>query len=434
MRDQYAADVSDLLKFAFLRALAAHDRSIGVGWYYNPTNDGRSDGRHREYCGEPKWKALDAALFDALVALPNPPSVRGLENLQIWPRETRFHRVPVPPSGSREAWANNMVGVLREADIVFLDPDNGVGKESERHSTIAEIAAMRKPGRTVVLIKFPGRGTTHAEQIEEYHTSLRSGSGALSVVTVRTNVFVNTSGLTRGVPRARWFTLIDADNLLIERVEQFAASLNAIDKCSAHVVHGSESIAMSPEKPRDAVLRLMGLLERGLRALTPDQSTPFHKQVEAHRSKFSDIAGITEARRVRNALAHGEDVSDARSEEAEAILKQALTEILPHCPERLRAAMRELPPMPGGTISNARTPTGAKAPPPIAIQSRIAQPPPTAGEGGRVPNICPECGHQFKGHGFDGIDAHWRAKHEAVMPYREAWPLIKSGNYRRPKR
>jgi hypothetical protein len=48
-----------------------------------------------------------------------------------------------------------------------------------------------------------------------------------------------------------------------------------------------------------------------------------------------------------------------------------------------------------------------------------------------VPNICPECGHLFRGNGFDGIDAHWRAKHEHLMPYRMAWPLIKSGTYPR---
>jgi hypothetical protein len=41
MRDQYACDISDLLKFAFLRALAAHDRSLAVCWYYNPDHDGR---------------------------------------------------------------------------------------------------------------------------------------------------------------------------------------------------------------------------------------------------------------------------------------------------------------------------------------------------------------------------------------------------------
>jgi len=46
-------------------------------------------------------------------------------------------------------------------------------------------------------------------------------------------------------------------------------------------------------------------------------------------------------------------------------------------------------------------------------------------------NICPGCDHQFRGIGFDGIDAHWRAKHESVMPYAEAWPLIRSGTYPR---
>jgi len=45
--------------------------------------------------------------------------------------------------------------------------------------------------------------------------------------------------------------------------------------------------------------------------------------------------------------------------------------------------------------------------------------------------MCPECGYRFRGKGFDGIDAHWRAKHERLMPYGVAWPLIKSGMYRR---
>jgi hypothetical protein len=46
-----------------------------------------------------------------------------------------------------------------------------------------------------------------------------------------------------------------------------------------------------------------------------------------------------------------------------------------------------------------------------------------------VPNVCPECDHRFRGNGFDGIDVHWRAKHEHIMPYSEAWPLIRSDAY-----
>jgi uncharacterized protein with PIN domain len=43
--------------------------------------------------------------------------------------------------------------------------------------------------------------------------------------------------------------------------------------------------------------------------------------------------------------------------------------------------------------------------------------------------VCPECRHVFKGNGWDGIDAHWRSKHEDVMSYEDAWPLLRSGKY-----
>jgi len=51
------------------------------------------------------------------------------------------------------------------------------------------------------------------------------------------------------------------------------------------------------------------------------------------------------------------------------------------------------------------------------------------GKGDR--KICPECGYLFQGKGWDGIDTHWRARHETVMPYSEAWPLIRAGLYPR---
>lgn len=41
--------------------------------------------------------------------------------------------------------------------------------------------------------------------------------------------------------------------------------------------------------------------------------------------------------------------------------------------------------------------------------------------------VCPECGHEFMGKGWGGIDAHWRRFHEDVMTYSQAWPIIRSG-------
>jgi hypothetical protein len=51
----------------------------------------------------------------------------------------------------------------------------------------------------------------------------------------------------------------------------------------------------------------------------------------------------------------------------------------------------------------------------------------------KTPRICPECQHAFQGNGWDGIDAHWRSKHEGLMLYEDAWPLIKAGRYTRPR-
>ena len=43
--------------------------------------------------------------------------------------------------------------------------------------------------------------------------------------------------------------------------------------------------------------------------------------------------------------------------------------------------------------------------------------------------FCPECGKEFH-NTWGGIDAHWKSKHGHLMPYKDAWPLIKAGEYR----
>ncbi len=40
------------------------------------------------------------------------------------------------------------------------------------------------------------------------------------------------------------------------------------------------------------------------------------------------------------------------------------------------------------------------------------------------PRVCPDCGHEFKGEGWEGIDAHWRSLHEGVMSYERFWDTL----------
>ena len=124
MRDQYAGDISDLIKFSFLRAIASNIR-LGVAWYYMEDHDGRRDGRHREYVNEPSWSELDPVVFDSLKA--GIQSVQDLERAPIWESSTKFHRIPVPGAGrAREDWFSRLVESLSGSELVFADPDNGL--------------------------------------------------------------------------------------------------------------------------------------------------------------------------------------------------------------------------------------------------------------------------------------------------------------------
>lgn len=230
MRDQYAGDVSDVLKFAFLRTLAGKDRTLGIAWYYAPGDDGRSDGRHLEWRNETAWRALDEELHTGLATLPE-RSVAALEQAMIWPKGARFHREPMPPRVERSAWGARKRSALDGADIVFLDPDNGIGRETEKHATFSEIRLLRKPGRAIVFITFPGRSMTHDGLLRQLHGRLAAETDTENFVTLRTNVSVPRAiGSSSYVQRQRWLTVVDPDAELIARAQDFAIALGAIPR------------------------------------------------------------------------------------------------------------------------------------------------------------------------------------------------------------
>jgi hypothetical protein len=226
MRDQYASDISDFLKFALLRAVAQNDRRLGIAWYYLEGHDGRLDGRHVEYKTESAWRALDEELYDQLVGLTE-PNVAALENLAIWPDRVQFHRVPVA-ARKRAEWVQGMVEAVDDAELVFLDPDNGLGRGASKHARIADLVALRCDNRAISIIKFPGRHKSHMDQILELHQNFES-SGFRSPITVNTCVHV-ANGQAGWVPRHRFFTIAGADDKVRMRANDFAQRINGLDK------------------------------------------------------------------------------------------------------------------------------------------------------------------------------------------------------------
>jgi len=299
VRDQFAGDISDLLKFSLLRALAGSDKRLGIGWYFVAEHNNRPDGRHREFCEETKWEALDKDVWNGLRDLKR-RSVGALEGLQFWPGKPKFHREPIQLGALRQSWFKGMNENLAGTDLVFLDPDNGLGRNGKLHATIVEIKEMRGDGRAVVLIKFPGH-VQHDKQAWNFHRLLTRDAGAKTVLTIATVVIINKT------PRVRWFTILDADEKLTIRANSFVKRLNSVRGCKAYFVP-----RLSGSEPRST-----------------------HDPI----------------------LATGKNRNKKR--------------------------------------------------------------------------VCPECEYRFRGNGFDGIDAHWKARHQDVMPYPQAWPLIKAGKYQR---
>ena len=226
MRDQYASDISDYLKFSFLLAISGDTRRLGVAWYYLPGHDGRPDGRHVEYKQEHHWRALDPAVFDQMLTIQE-QSVAALETLSFWPEATLFHRDPVDTQ-RRNDWVDSMVTSLHGADHVFVDPDNGLGTGASKHARITGLIALQTEGRAISIIKFPGRHKSHADQIRDLHQELEA-DGFTNPITINTCVSVS-SGNGAYVPRHRFFTVANTDAAIRERAQSFIRQLNGLDR------------------------------------------------------------------------------------------------------------------------------------------------------------------------------------------------------------
>jgi len=256
MRDQYAGDISDLLKIALLRHLAGSDLKLGVHWYYNTSEkDREEDGRHLEYRREEKWRTLDDELWQSLCKL-NEQKVAALEQLQIWPQGTVFFREPIPGNVERSNWADRAKQALNDAAILFLDPDNGLGRRGKKHATLEELQGLNQPNRTLVVIKFPAR-RDYQEQLSEYHARILESDGFFSALTMQISVHIKTKsriGRSITVPRIRWFTIINASSEIQQKAKAFSQKIAKIEGCRAEIstVQRGDFHMVKPGKPEPA--------------------------------------------------------------------------------------------------------------------------------------------------------------------------------------
>jgi hypothetical protein len=158
MQKQYVGAVGDLGKLALLRQLMG-GRQLAVCWYL--TEDESCDTpprRHFNYLDRPDdFRHLAPEVFDALKDIVEDSLVRcrigALRATGILGNAV-FHGKPVPDRArSRRNWAHELVQSVSAADLVFLDPNNGIQgtRLTPNHVALAELAALRRQDRVLIV-------------------------------------------------------------------------------------------------------------------------------------------------------------------------------------------------------------------------------------------------------------------------------------------
>ncbi len=134
MKHQYFGDVNDYVKYGLLRCFATEGFRVGVLWMLTPEN-GRPDGRKTKYLSRPeKWKRHDADLFAVLsnaLSKANGKNLRHIEGNGNIPHGQFWGDVVPDSKAERSAWYRKAASSLREADLFFFDPDNGIEVSSK---------------------------------------------------------------------------------------------------------------------------------------------------------------------------------------------------------------------------------------------------------------------------------------------------------------
>jgi hypothetical protein len=151
MQDKYVADIGDFGKYCLLRELlkqAGGSVKLGVNWYYATQEESTNgDGNHISYLAEEgrdntRFRACDPELYERLKAIvrENRRRIAEVEGNNILSAGTIFYSKPIPHEGAtaaekvalRKAWFEESLTYLRDADVIFLDPDNGIQLDPDR--------------------------------------------------------------------------------------------------------------------------------------------------------------------------------------------------------------------------------------------------------------------------------------------------------------
>lgn len=139
MQDRYAGDVGDFGKFGLLRALQQQNLRLGINWYKVQSPDFEKD-RTGEYLQQDgkheikdRYAACDPELAEKLRTIfrdGKNRSIAALQRAQLLDADRCTYYNDELKLNDRAAWHKGALEALKNCDLVFLDPDNGLLPES----------------------------------------------------------------------------------------------------------------------------------------------------------------------------------------------------------------------------------------------------------------------------------------------------------------
>lgn len=149
MQDRYAGDIGDFGKFGLLKALQKQGFKIGINWYRTepPESEKKADGSFKQKDGRYKTgdipeelKKCDPALAQKLAKIADDEahrSIAALERAKLVPDAVYYHE-PISVA-QRNEWHQKAIQALSGADLIFLDPDNGLLVDSVKPGTARSV-------------------------------------------------------------------------------------------------------------------------------------------------------------------------------------------------------------------------------------------------------------------------------------------------------
>lgn len=179
MKDKYTGDIGDFVKIILLNELSSiSNTTLGINWYYNKRKysyeKNQKDGKHIDYLLNDKKgiKKYAPTIYQSLQEIIQNKN-RKIKNLFGLINSNLHFYKEVPNKNKRTQWINDSLNELSTANLIFLDPDNGICYDDKngnvKHVLQKEIVQMYQAGKSLFIYNHVDR-KSHDEYLEKFKT------------------------------------------------------------------------------------------------------------------------------------------------------------------------------------------------------------------------------------------------------------------------